>query len=101
MGRSNFLNSSITQELVHDINKLVRGGNIMRKIDKSKAYDMFDWDFLFHVLSAFVFSAAVCHLIKKCVSMPWFSVDGMAKGFFKGGRSLCQGDPISCLFCLF
>ncbi|XP_035542978.1 uncharacterized protein LOC118346079, partial [Juglans regia] len=43
-------------ELIHDINKPIRGGNIMMKIDFAKAYDTIDWGFLSHILKAFGFS---------------------------------------------
>lgn len=42
-GRSIFENINLTQELVHSINKPVRGGNIMLKIDMAKTYDSVDW----------------------------------------------------------
>jgi hypothetical protein len=69
----------------------------MMKIDMAKAYDTIDWDFLLKVLNAFGFSSEVCKLISNCVSSPWFSVvmNGTSKGFFKGGRGLRQGDPLS------
>ena len=49
------------------------------------------------VLKAFGFSLEVCTLISNCVSSPWFSVvmNGTSKGFFKGGRGLRKGDPLS------
>ncbi|KAF5459762.1 hypothetical protein F2P56_019682, partial [Juglans regia] len=84
-------------ELIHDINKPIRGGNIMMKIDFAKAYDTIDWGFLSHILKAFGFSPKVCQLLAQCVTTPWYSVvmNGVAKGFFKGGRGLRQGDPLS------
>lgn len=69
----------------------------MMKIDMTKAYDTIDCDFLMHVIWAFGFSSEVCNLINQCVATPWHSVvmNRMAKAFFKGGRGLCQGDPLS------
>jgi len=83
-GRSIFENISLTQELVQDINKPIRGGNIMMKIDMDKAYDTVDWEFLLKVLNAFGFSLGFCKLISNCVSSSWFSVvmNGTSKGFF-------------------
>ncbi|XP_062166988.1 uncharacterized protein LOC133873282 [Alnus glutinosa] len=72
--RSIFENISLTQELVQDINKPIRGGNIMMKIDMAKAYDTVDWEFLLKVLNAFGFSLGFCKLISNCVSSSWFSV---------------------------
>lgn len=42
-GRSIFDNMSLAQELVHGINRKVRGGNVMLKIDMAKAYDQVNW----------------------------------------------------------
>ncbi|KAF5446820.1 hypothetical protein F2P56_032419 [Juglans regia] len=95
--RSIFDNISLTQELANSINKQVRGGNIILKLDMEKAYDSVDWGFLLHVMAHFGFSRQMCGLIKQCISTPWFSVvmNGVPKGFFKSGRGLRQGDPIS------
>lgn len=66
--RNIFENISLTQEMVHSINKPCRGRNVMLKIDMAKAYDSVEWNFLFHVLSLFGFSLAVCHLLRQCVT---------------------------------
>lgn len=48
---------SFAQEMVHQINKPVRGGNhVILKVDMSKAYDSIDWEFFLHVVSSFGFS---------------------------------------------
>ncbi|XP_042980144.1 uncharacterized protein LOC122310314 [Carya illinoinensis] len=96
-GRSIFENISLTQEMFHGLNKPARGGNVVLKIDMAKAYDSIDWRFLLHVLNSFGFSDEVCGIIKQCITTPWYSVvmNGIPKGFFKGGRGLRQGDPLS------
>ncbi|XP_035545050.1 uncharacterized protein LOC109016147 [Juglans regia] len=96
-GRSIFENISLTQEMVHSINKKIHGGNVVLKLDMAKAYDRVDWDFLLGVLFAFGFSNSFCSLIRECISTPWYSIlmNGTTKGFFKGGRGLRQGDPLS------
>ncbi|XP_042973032.1 uncharacterized protein LOC122304830 [Carya illinoinensis] len=96
-GRSIFDNISLIQELVHSINKPIWGGNIILKLDIAKAYDSVDWNFLLHVMSHFGFSSQVCDLIKMCISNAHFSIvmNGVPKGFFKSGRGLRHGDPIS------
>lgn len=54
-GMSIFENISRTQEMVYCINKPVRGGNIILKINMAKAYDSVNWEFLFHLLEGLVF----------------------------------------------
>ncbi|XP_042969044.1 uncharacterized protein LOC122301721 [Carya illinoinensis] len=49
-GRSIFDNISIAQEMVQSMNKKVRGGNVMIKIDMAKAYDRVNWRFLLEVM---------------------------------------------------
>lgn len=96
-GRSIFESISLTQEMIHSINKPVRGGNVVLKIDMAKTYDSVHWSFLLHVLAAFGFSEQVCAIFKQSISSPWFSMvmNGSPKGFFQGGWGLHQGDPIS------
>ncbi|XP_042979857.1 uncharacterized protein LOC122310040 [Carya illinoinensis] len=96
-GRSIFDNISMTQEMIHSINKPAYGGNVVLKIDMAKAFDSVDRSFLLQVLKAFGFLDFFCMLIRQCIMNPWFSVvmNGVSKGFFKGGRGLRQGDPIS------
>lgn len=67
-GRSIFDNISLTQELIHSINKKRRNGNVLMKVDMAKAYDSVEWDFLLHVVEAFGFSNQVCGLIRNCIT---------------------------------
>ncbi|KAG6682925.1 hypothetical protein I3842_13G166800 [Carya illinoinensis] len=92
-GRSILENISLTQEMVQSINKKVRGGNVVLKIDMAKAYDSVAWKFLIQVMAAFGFSEPVCCLVWQCISSPWYSVvmNGTSKGFFQGGRGLRHG----------
>ncbi|XP_042962753.1 uncharacterized protein LOC122297032 [Carya illinoinensis] len=91
-GRSIFENITLAQEMIHMINRKVRGGNVLIKVDIAKAYDSLDWDFLLHVMTSFGFSTRFCELIRQCILTPWFSVvmNGLAKGFFPSGRGLRQ-----------
>lgn len=96
-GRTIFYNITLTQEIVHSLNRKVHGRNVVVKVDMAKAYDRVDWRFLLHVLRSFGFPHSFCSLISECISMLWFSImmNGTTKGFFKPSRGLRQGDPIS------
>lgn len=67
------------------------------KVDFHKAYDTVDWDFLEKVLLAFEFPVELTRLVMACVRSPSYSIaiNGELHGFFRGGRGLRQGDPMS------
>ena len=67
------------------------------KIDIQKAYDTISWSFLESILTRFGFPQKMVHWIIVCVSTTAFTlcVNGDRFGYFKGGRGLRQGDPIS------
>ncbi|PKU78425.1 integrator complex subunit 11 [Dendrobium catenatum] len=96
-GRSISDNVLLAQELVNDINTKVSGGNIIFKLDITKAYDNLDWNFLFKVLSLFGFSQDFILLVKNSVDNCFFSViiNGRNHDFFKYFKGLRQGDTIS------
>lgn len=96
-GRSIFENITLAQEMVYSLNKKMVGGNIMVKIDMTKAYDKVNWDFLMKVLMAFGFSNQFCRLVEEFFRSSWFSImmNGTFKEFFQAGRRLRQGDPLS------
>ncbi|KAK1563420.1 hypothetical protein Q3G72_027295 [Acer saccharum] len=92
-GRSIFENVTFTQEMTKMLYRKVRGGNVILKIDMSKAYDRVEWKFVDQTLHAFGFPDFFCKLIQICISTSWFSVmiNGTYKGFFKSERGLRQG----------
>ncbi|XP_027096008.1 uncharacterized protein [Coffea arabica] len=96
-GRQIADNILLAQELVSDITRSNRGGNVVIKLDMMKAYDRVSWPFLLQVLCCFGFSETWIDMIWHLVSNVWFSilVNGAPQGFFKSSRGLRQGDPIS------
>ncbi|GKC27774.1 RNA-directed DNA polymerase, eukaryota, reverse transcriptase zinc-binding domain protein [Tanacetum coccineum] len=96
-GKSIQDNIFITQELLKGYNR--KGGPKIcsLKIDIAKAYDTVDWGFLESILYNFSFPVKMIQWIMTCVSSAAFtiSVNGERFGYFKGGRGLRQGDPIS------
>lgn len=87
-GRNILENITLTQEMVKLLQRKTRGGDVMVKIDMSKAYDRVDWRFLDHTLRTLGFLEFFCRLIKNCVTLPWFSImmHGTYKGYFKAKR---------------
>lgn len=95
--RSIFDNIELAQELFHDLNRKVWGGNMIIKCDMAKAYDRLEWSFLFAVLLKFGFSDMWIEFIKKMFTNCWFSImlNGTIGGYFKSSRGLRQGDPLA------
>ncbi|XP_060184706.1 uncharacterized protein LOC132614307 [Lycium barbarum] len=94
---SNFTNKIISKEIIHDIKKKNKGGNVVIKIDMAKAYDKVSWSFLNAILRKMGFVEEYVDLIYRLVSNVWYSiiVNGIKYGFFHSTRGLKQGDPLS------
>ncbi|GJS09808.1 RNA-directed DNA polymerase, eukaryota, reverse transcriptase zinc-binding domain protein [Tanacetum coccineum] len=90
-------NILITQELLRGYNRKSGAKRCAMKIDLQKAYDTINWEFLKEVLQTVGFHDIMINWIMTCITTASFSicVNGEIKGFFKGGRGLRQGDPIS------
>ncbi|KAL9675587.1 hypothetical protein QQ045_003789 [Rhodiola kirilowii] len=79
--------------LAHDLtchnNNGRPGGNIIMKIDMSKAYDRVSWLFLLKAMHAFGFNQAWCDLINRLISNCWYSVlwDASPYGHFKSNQA--------------
>jgi hypothetical protein len=88
----------VAHELVHSLHKKKDPGLII-KLDYEKAYDRISWDFLFEVLSSRGFSERWVNWIKCLMKGGSVGVilNGEESSYFKPGKGLRQGDPISPL----
>ncbi|GKC50823.1 RNA-directed DNA polymerase, eukaryota, reverse transcriptase zinc-binding domain protein [Tanacetum coccineum] len=96
-GRQIIDNILITQELLRGYNWKNGARRVSFKIDILKAYDNVNWSFLRQTLMLFGFPKDMIGWIMTCVSTANFSinVNKDRHGYFKGGRGLRKGDPIS------
>ncbi|GKB33065.1 RNA-directed DNA polymerase, eukaryota, reverse transcriptase zinc-binding domain protein [Tanacetum coccineum] len=90
-------NIMVTQEIMKGYNRKGGPKRGAIKIDLQKAYDIINWKFLKCTLKKFGFHEKMVHWIMECVSTAGFTlnVNGERIGYFKGGRGLRKGDPIS------
>jgi hypothetical protein len=88
----------IAHELVHSLHKSQEKGVVL-KLDYEKAYDRVSWDFLFEVLESRGFSNIWIQWIRKLVTGGSLGilVNGEDSPYFKPGKGLRQGDPLSHL----
>ncbi|GJR29868.1 RNA-directed DNA polymerase, eukaryota, reverse transcriptase zinc-binding domain protein [Tanacetum coccineum] len=86
-----------TQELLKGYNCKNGASRCALKIDIAKAYDTVDWGFLKDTLVNFGFHKKMITWIMTCVSTATFSIriNRDRYGYFRRGRGLRQGDPIS------
>ncbi|GJR74233.1 RNA-directed DNA polymerase, eukaryota, reverse transcriptase zinc-binding domain protein [Tanacetum coccineum] len=90
-------NILLAQELLRGYNRKNGPRRCAMQVDIQKAYDTVSWNFLEDVLIKFGFPNKMVRWIMVCVSSSAFSIclNGEVHGYFKGGRGLSQGDPIS------
>ncbi|GJV55861.1 RNA-directed DNA polymerase, eukaryota, reverse transcriptase zinc-binding domain protein [Tanacetum coccineum] len=90
-------NILLTQELLKGYNCTKGPKRCSMKIDIQKAYDTVKWSFFEKALRMFGFHSKMIGWIMICVSTPSYSIciNGERHGYFKGGRGLRQGDPLS------
>jgi hypothetical protein len=88
----------VAQEFLHNI-KYKKLKALVLKLDLQKAYDCVNWDFLRLVLLKIGIGLKLTNWIMSCVTTPSFVilVNGGPTSFFKSGRRLRQGCPLSLL----
>ncbi|GAA0160574.1 reverse transcriptase [Lithospermum erythrorhizon] len=90
-------NILLAQELIHHIDKGSKAGNVILNLDMSKAFDKLSWSFLEKILRRMGFSEIWIGRVMACINNNWFSIiiNGKSEGFFKSGKGVRQGDPLS------
>ncbi|XP_060182470.1 uncharacterized protein LOC132612164 [Lycium barbarum] len=73
-GRAIGENVMLAQEIIHDMKKNNKGGNVIFKIDMTKAYDRMSWNFICSVMRKMGFNEAWVHAIWNLLSNMWYSV---------------------------
>lgn len=84
------------------LQRKVARGNAVIKFDILKAFDIVSWKFLLHVLEAFGFYKVFVRWVKVILKSSRLSIaiNGSTMDYFKCGRGVHQGDPLSpILFC--
>ncbi|VFQ76043.1 unnamed protein product [Cuscuta campestris] len=89
----------LAQEMAHQLERKVEGGNIIIKLDMASAFDRMSWQYLESVLRKMGFSNFVTSLLLSNLqaTMMSININGKPKGYFPMKRGVKQGDPLSPL----
>jgi mannosylglycoprotein endo-beta-mannosidase len=82
-------------EILHDVKSNKKDGLIL-KLDFKKAYDKISWDFLFEMLRQRGFNETWCGEVVTSGTLS-VHVNGSMGSYFKSGKGVRQGDPLSPL----
>ncbi|VFQ76197.1 unnamed protein product [Cuscuta campestris] len=89
----------LAQEMAHQLERKVEGGNIIIKLDMASAFDRMSWQYLESMLRKMGFSNFVTSLLLSNLqaTMMSININGKPKGYFPMKREVKQGDPLSPL----
>jgi hypothetical protein len=90
-------NILLAQELVKGYHKNKGKARCAIKVDLKKAYDSVEWNFILMCLLAVGCPARFVNSVRECITTLRLSIalNGSLVGYFKGGKGLRQGDPLS------
>lgn len=90
---------NMANEMVHILDRKVRHGQAMVKLDMAKAFDRVNWSYLEAIMLKFGFEPRLLRILinNMRLSKLSISVNGTTDGFFSPSRGVKQGDPLSPL----